>query len=94
MQWLTRLFSRSRRYDDLSVSIHEHLEERAEELMDEGMQRNEAERAARREFGNVSLIEEHSREVWQWERLESMAADLRFAFRRLKRSPVLQQRCC
>jgi predicted permease len=88
MQWLTRLFSRSRRYDDLSVSIHEHLEARTEELMDEGMQRDEAERVARREFGNVTLIEEHSREVWQWERLESMAADLRFAFRRLKRSPI------
>jgi predicted permease len=88
MQWLARLFSRGRRYDDLSTSIHEHLEERTEELMEEGMPRNEAERAARREFGNVTLVEERSREVWQWERLESIAADVRFAFRRLKRSPV------
>jgi predicted permease len=88
MQWRTRLFSRSRHYDDLSTSIYEHLEERTEELMEEGMQRSEAERAARRAFGNVALIEERSREVWQWERLESIASDLRFAFRRLKRFPV------
>jgi hypothetical protein len=27
MEWLRRLFFR-RRYDDLSVSIHEHLEEK------------------------------------------------------------------
>jgi predicted permease len=87
MQWLTQLFSRSRRYDDLSSSIHEHLEERTEELMEEGMPREDAERAARREFGNVTLMEEHSREVWQWTRLESIAADAKFAFRRLRRSP-------
>jgi predicted permease len=87
MQWLTQLFSRRRRYDDLSSSIHEHIEERAEELMEEGMPREEAERAARREFGNVTLIEEQSREVWQWRRLEAIAANLKFALRRLRKSP-------
>src|ERR1700722_12853745 len=87
MQWLTQLFSRGRRYDDLSTSIHEHLEERTEELMEEGMQREEAERTARREFGNVTLIEEHSREVWQWMPLEAIAANVKFALRRLRKSP-------
>jgi hypothetical protein len=87
MQWLTQLFSRSRRYDDLSASIHEHIEERTDELMAEGMLRDDAERTARREFGNVTLMEEHSREVWQWSRLESIGADVRFALRRLRKSP-------
>ncbi len=44
MQWLGRLFPRYRRYDDLAVSIREHLEERTEELMEEGMTREEATR--------------------------------------------------
>lgn len=64
MKWLRQLLSRRRRYDDLSVSIHEHLEEKIAELMENGMTQHEAERAARREFGNVTLIEERSRQVW------------------------------
>jgi len=43
-----RLFGRGRRYDDLSVSIQEHIAERADELVDEGMPRAEAEQTARR----------------------------------------------
>ena len=66
MGWLRQLFSRRRRYDELSESIREHLDEKIADLMDRGMTREEAERAARREFGNVTRIEERSREVWQW----------------------------
>jgi predicted permease len=80
-------FSRKRRFDDISVSIHEHLDERIEELMEEGMAHDEAERTARREFGNVTLLEERSREVWQWQRLESLLVDLKHVCRRLRRSP-------
>ena len=87
MQWLVQLFSRRRRYDDLAISIQEHIAERAEELMEGGMPRVEAEQAARREFGNVSLIEQRSREAWQWQTLESIVADVRFALRQLVKSP-------
>ncbi|MGA7313868.1 MAG: ABC transporter permease [Silvibacterium sp.] len=88
MKWFRQLFSRDRRYDDLSVSIREHLEEKIEELMEEGMSRADAERAARREFGNVALVEERSREVWQWPTIESIWADVSFALRQLIKSPV------
>src|ERR1700749_4441845 len=88
MQGLKSLFGRRRRYDDLSVSIKEHIDERAEELIDEGMPRQQAEQTARREFGNVTLLEERSREQWQWSGLESILADIKFTFRRLRRSPV------
>lgn len=84
---LSKLFSRRRRFDDISVSIREHIDERAEELMEDGMAREQAMRAARREFGNVTLIQEHSREVWQWAALESVLADLRLTLRRLRKSP-------
>jgi hypothetical protein len=88
MNWLIQLFTRRRRYNELSESIREHLEEKLADMMDSGMTREEAERAARREFGNLTLIEERSREVWQWPMLESLWADLRYAMRQLLRSPA------
>jgi len=87
MNWLTRLFSRRRLYGDLSAEIEEHLSEKIDELVAGGMSRAEATRTARREFGNVTLLQERSREVWQWPRLESFVADLRFALRMLRKSP-------
>lgn len=88
MKWLVQLLSRGRRYNDLSASIQEHLDEKTEELIEDGLPRKEAEQRARREFGNVTLIAERSREVWQWRAIESVAADLKFALRRMRKSPV------
>jgi putative ABC transport system permease protein len=87
MNWLTQLFTRRRRYEELSATIREHLEEKIADLMDRGMTHDEAERTARREFGNVTQIEERSREVWQWSTLESTWADVKFALRQLRKSP-------
>ena len=86
MDWLRQLFSRRHRYDELSETIREHLDEKIADLMDSGMTREEAERTAGREFGNVTLIEQHSREVWQWPALESILADLRYTFRQIRRA--------
>jgi predicted permease len=88
MKWLKQLFSRRRRYNDLSVSIQEHLEEKIDDLMEDGMSREEATRTARREFGNVTLIEEHSREVWQWQGIENLLRDVRYALRGFWRNPA------
>src|SRR5690348_4625930 len=87
MFWLAKLFSRGRRYNDLTVSIREHLEEKIEEMMEDGMSREEATQAAKREFGNVMLLEQRSREVWQWTTVESVIFDVRFALRQLFKSP-------
>jgi predicted permease len=87
MRVLDRLFGRKHRYDDISVSIQEHIDERADELMEEGMSREQAERTARREFGNVTLLRERSRETWQWPALESLLADLKLNLRRLRKAP-------
>ena len=87
MQPLPRLFGRNRRYLDIDVSIREHIQERADELEAEGMPRKQAEQTARREFGNVALVEQCSREQWQWPALESFLADLKFTLRRLRKSP-------
>src|SRR5262245_35657608 len=87
MGWLKQLLSRRRRYDELAESIREHLEEKIDDLMEDGLSREEATRRARREFGNVTLIEERSREVWQWPRLESFIQDMRFGVRMLLKKP-------
>ncbi|MGA2808665.1 MAG: ABC transporter permease [Terracidiphilus sp.] len=87
MNWLPNIFRRRKLYEELSEEIQLHLEERAEQLMAEGMSPQEARAAARRAFGNRTLLEERSRLVWQWATLESMWADARFAVRNLRRSP-------
>jgi predicted permease len=86
MNWFTKLFSR-RHYDDISEEIREHLDEKVEELVAGGMSRPEAIDAARRQFGNVALIEERTREVWQWPWLENIFTDIRYALRMLRKSP-------
>jgi predicted permease len=87
MSWLAQLFSRRRIYSDLSAEIQEHLEERIEELIAKGMSRKDATTAARREFGNATLIEEDSREVWRWRSIENFTIDVRYGLRSLRRSP-------
>src|ERR1700722_19635468 len=87
MDWILQIFRRGKLYNDLSEEIRLHIEERAEQLMHEGMTREEAERKARVAFGNRAALEERSREVWQWPTLESIGADARFALRQLRKSP-------
>jgi macrolide transport system ATP-binding/permease protein len=87
MNWLKQLVSRRRLYDELSLEMHGHLEEKIEELVSGGMSRKEAAYAARREFGNVALVEEDSREVWRWPSIESFVADLRYGVRVLRKNP-------
>ena len=86
MTWIGNIFRRGKLYDDLSEEIRLHIEEREEQLMGEGMSRREAEQEARRAFGNRTLLEERSREVWQWPITESIVADVRFALRQLCKS--------
>src|SRR5262245_1017491 len=87
MRWLNQILSRRRRYHELAESIREHLEEKIEDLMQDGLSREEATHIAHREFGNVTLIEERSREVWQWPRIETFFQDLRFGVRMLLKKP-------
>src|SRR5215472_9631423 len=86
MNWIKRLLGHRRLYSDLSDEIQEHLAEKIEELVASGMSREEAMSAARREFGNATLIEERSREVWRWPPLESLFADIRYGLRMLRKN--------
>jgi putative ABC transport system permease protein len=87
MKWLKEVFTRNRFKDEAAEEIQQHLLERTEALTAEGLSHSEALNRAKREFGNVTLIEEQSRETWSWPTLESLAADARFALRSLCHNP-------
>jgi putative ABC transport system permease protein len=86
MNWLKQLFSRRRIYNDLSAEMQQHLEEKIEELVASGMSRKDATAAARRAFGNFTLIEDDSRQVWRWRSVEQFFSDVRFGLRGLRRN--------
>ncbi|HEY6387855.1 MAG TPA: ABC transporter permease [Candidatus Acidoferrum sp.] len=88
MNWFKQLFLRRRFYNDLSNEMQQHLEEKIEELVAAGMPGKEAKAAARREFGNLSLVEEHSRDVWRWLSFENFLSDVRYGLRMLRHNPV------
>ena len=87
MRWIPSLFARRRLFEDLSEEIKQHLEEATEALVAAGLPREEAMREARRRFGNVAHIEERGRVTWMWPQLEQTVTEVRFALRRLRRSP-------
>ena len=73
MTWLKQVFGRQQMYADLSQEIAQHLEQKIAELVAAGTPPAEAERQARREFGNVALIEERGREAWHGPRSKASA---------------------
>src|SRR3979411_3064558 len=86
MKWFRQLTSRRQLYSELSEEILEHLEEKIEELVAGGRSRKEAGYAPRRQFGNVPVTEEASREVWQWPSIETFITDVRYGVRALRKN--------
>ena len=78
---------RRRRDDDLDEEIQSHLRMAARDRADRGETADRAESSARREFGNVGLVREATREMWGWASWERLAQDLRYGLRLLGRSP-------
>ena len=88
MGWIDRIFRRRDLEAQLSEELRAHIEEKTEQLMRlENLSREDARQAALRAFGNVTLLQQKSREVWQWAWLESVLADLKLIIRRLRKAP-------
>jgi len=89
--WLSsRLTGVSRRRDrekELDRELESHLELEAEEQQESGMPAEEARYAARRAFGNTTLVQENVREIWSVIWLERFARDVKYAARSLRKSP-------
>jgi putative ABC transport system permease protein len=84
MSWW-RFFARRKR--DLDEEIEAHLRMAVRDRVERGETLAEARAAAAKEFGNVPLVKDVTRETWGWEWLESAAQDLKYALRRLVKSP-------
>jgi predicted permease len=87
MNWLPNIFRRRKLDNDPSQEIRPHIEERTEQLIFAGTSSKDPEQQAGVAFGTRELPEERSREAWSWPTLESIAADVRFALRQLRKSP-------
>jgi putative ABC transport system permease protein len=82
--WLTQ---RRDKQAELRQELQFHLEEEAEERQEHGLAEDEARWAASREFGNVALVEEATRDEWGWTRLEQLARDAVYGLRQIRRNP-------
>src|SRR5688572_12850037 len=81
---------RRRRDDDLQAEIRAHLSLAAQDRIEQGEDARHARLGALKEFGNVTLTREATRQSWggAWrERLIDLAQDLRYSLRVLRRSP-------
>lgn len=72
---------------DLAGEMAAHLEEKIEHLIEQGASEEEARATVHRQFGNVTLHEENSREAWGWSGVEQFVNDLQFGCRLLKKTP-------
>jgi predicted permease len=78
-----------RKESDLDEEIQFHLAEEADERIAAGLAEAEARAAAKKDFGNVALIRETTREVWGWGAAERLIQDLRYGCRTLTGTPVV-----
>jgi putative ABC transport system permease protein len=83
-----RFFSR-RREQALDEEIAGHLKMAAADRREAGISARDAELAARREFGNVTLTKEITRDMWGWSWLDRIGQDVRYALRLFRRNPGL-----
>ncbi len=92
MSWVSKLrnaiFARPLD-DDLAEEMRDHLERRASQLRDQGMESAEAQRQAALIFGNRTQIRERSHDIRLWTGLEITLQDLRYAWRGLRKSPAM-----
>ena len=90
MSWLSRLRDtcRTNQLDnDLDEELRSHVEMRAADNIAAGMAPAEARHDAQKRFGNTSLVKEDAREtdIIGW--LDTVAGDLRYATRVLRKNP-------
>jgi predicted permease len=85
--WLSSIFKRHAAENDLQRELQSHIDLEAEEQKEYGLPAEEAHYAARRAFGNPTLIAEDVRESWSLTWLEHFFRDLRYGARSVLRSP-------
>ena len=93
-EWLTEarlkvkaLVNRKRLERDLEEELQFHLAMREEKNRTLGLAGDEAQTAARRQFGNVTLVKEDCHELWIFSWIETLWKDVQYAARILAKEP-------
>lgn len=81
--------ARSRLEREMQEEMREHLAQAADRFRARGMSERDALAAARREFGNVGVMQEEARDARGARWIESAIGDLRHASRQFARTPLL-----
>jgi predicted permease len=83
-----RSLVRRRRVDrDLDEEMRAHLDRLVEQFSAAGLPPDEARAAARREFGNVPVLQEACRDTWRVTWIDDLRRDIAHAFRSMRRTP-------
>jgi macrolide transport system ATP-binding/permease protein len=86
---LRQLFGDRRADRELDDEIQTHLHMLTVRYVCQGMTEAEAARAARRQFGNVTLLQELNREMRGIRPIETLLQDVRYGLRILRKNPVV-----
>jgi len=78
---------RDRKQQELEQELQSHLQMAASDRIERGESAERAGQAVRREFGNVELVQQVTRDQWGWRWLEELLQDLRYGARMLRKSP-------
>src|SRR5687767_12230237 len=79
---------RKRLEAEMQDEMASHLDKAIARYMARGMSRDEARIEALREFGNVTHLQEQSRDARGWQWLDALRGDLRFAMRHFGKRPI------
>jgi len=81
--WLRR----GRLDEELREELAQHVEWKTDSLIADGVPEREARRRAAVTVGNLTRLREDSRRVWGFPRLETIAQDVRYGLRQMRRAP-------
>ena len=86
MKWFPS-FGFQRRKRELQEEIDAHLQMAIADRVARGETAETARQAAAREFGNIPLVQDVTRDMWGQAWLEQLGRDVRYALRQLRKSP-------
>jgi hypothetical protein len=81
------IWRRKKFESDMDVELEFHIDAYIDDLVSSGIDRNEAARRARLEFGALEATKDECRQAWGLQWMDELRADLRLTFQTLRRNP-------